>query len=1492
MSKDTGDPPSRIASDVVSGFLVFLIALPLCLAIAMASGFPPAAGVLTAVVGGLLGPFLGSAPLTIKGPAAGLIVIAVGAVTELGEGDLPAGYRRALAVGVVAAVFQILFAAFKLARYGAMVPPAVVHGMLAAIGVTIMAKESYKMLGVTPSPSSPLLLLAELPAALARSNPRILLIGIVALVILFGWPSIRSARIRKVPAPLVALVATVPLGLAFGLGHSSAYELFGRVYEVGPSFLLSLPDDLTRVVTFPDFSAVTSGVSIKYIVMFTLVGSIESVLSQQAVDSMDPNKRAADADRDLLSVGVGNLVASALGGLPMISEIVRSKANVDAGARTAWSNFFHAAFLLALVTVVPSLLRTIPLATLAAMLVYTGARLASPKELLHARAIGRDQLLLFVTTLAVTLGTNLLAGIAAGIALKLLLHAYRAGSFVALLRTRVTSRREDETLTVAVEGPATFLSLPRVRAPLAAVDATTKRVLLDLGGAELVDHTFLERFHAMALEWENAELVVVGTERLERASDHPTSSGRLATGRSSPPPEDRIAPISAEELREVLADVAHLLPTQAPLARFIHHNTLHAFEHLPFEEAVVEAAEVFGAEPFPAEKQLLAYFREGCFEPRHVEIALREEGVDDEPIFPGGPGRRTLRALRLSNPAPLAEGALVRFLASETSLLRTLQPGAKEDVFPKAPRALEQALTELFRRAEEVALHVPLARAPAPSPRLRDLLATDPDEIVNPIVGRALAAYLDQGVAHFEMPERSRGFYRAFRARHLASPAPDRFGGALRRAMQRAHALDLDAEQLVLEELALLELEQSQLPRFLERTLLALPGWSGLLGRLAERPDLAPVEAPAVDLMELLAVRLVLDRLAAESIAGEPIALALRRHAARAPAFAPRDLPTFALELFLFAQLAGVTASRLGGDVADSLAREVRALDGVARRRVYQRALEAAFLEDTARALSAHLRDGPAPTPTSPDAQVVFCIDDREESFRRHLEEAGPAIETFAYAGFYDVAMWHLGYGKTRHEPLCPMPVTPRRRVVERPLDPGAASAAGGGRVLARLFESATIGSRTLARGAAFSLAGHIGAAPVAFRTLFPRAASRLAAAGRALASRPPTTEIVFAHHEQEHPDGFTVPEMVEAVGSVLRQMGLVDRFAPLVVVTGHGSTSVNNPYTAAYNCGACAGHRGGPNGRTFAAMANLPEVRGGLAELGIAIPSSTHFVGAYHDTGSDEFTFFDSEKVPSTHRDRFSELRRIVDVARARNAHERCRRFEHIGLDASPCRALAHAEARVADLGQPRPELGHANNALYVIGRRALTRGLFLDRRAFLSSYDPTIDPDGQVLRQVIAGGLPVCAGISLEYWFSVVDPVKYGCGTKLPQNVSGLLGVMDGHGGDLRTGLPTQMVELHEPLRLACIVEARNDVLLDALRAVPGAHRLVANRWVHLYAIDPSSHELFRYVDGRLEPADISIEAIATARTSADWYRGKRERLPFARIHEDEAQGNEVRA
>jgi MFS superfamily sulfate permease-like transporter len=516
-------------SDAIAGFMVFLIALPLSLGISKASGFPPIAGVFTAIIGGIVVSILGGAKLTIKGPAAGLIVIALGAIEELGRGNTFLGYKLTLGVIVVSGLVQIGFGLLKLGRLADFFPVTVIHGMLAAIGIIIAAKQIHVAVGVKPEGKGTLALLQEIPHSLANLNPEIASIGLLSLIILFGLPLVKNQTVRRIPGPLVVLLVAVPLGFVFDLDHVHHYVFNRHLFEINPNdFLVVLPKHIWEGITFPDFSAVYSLTGVKYVCMFALVGSIESLLSAQAIDALDPWKRKSDMNRDLKAVGVGNVLAGAIGGLPMIAEIVRSSANIHNNAHTRWSNFYHGLFLLLFVSFASTLIHHIPNAALAAMLLYTGYRLASPGEFFKTYSIGMDQLSIFLTTIFVTLATDLLLGITAGIVLKLILQLLLGVPFSNLFSSNVVLEENPSYSLFKIKDSATFSNFLGFKSHLAKVPAD-KPIVLDFSQAKLIDHSFMQHIHHLAEDKasKGMQLTVQGIEQHKPFSDHPLAARKV-----------------------------------------------------------------------------------------------------------------------------------------------------------------------------------------------------------------------------------------------------------------------------------------------------------------------------------------------------------------------------------------------------------------------------------------------------------------------------------------------------------------------------------------------------------------------------------------------------------------------------------------------------------------------------------------------------------------------------------------------------------------------------------------------------------------------------------------------------------------------------------------------------------------------------------------------------------------------------------------------------
>lgn len=1097
----------------------------------------------------------------------------------------------------------------------------------------------------------------------------------------------------------------------------------------------------------------------------------------------------------------------------------------------------------------------------------------------------------------------------------------------------------------------------------------------------------------------------------------------------APAPEDR-----RSRLRAALARASHVLPAQGPIGVFVHHNTLHAFEHLPFHEAVATASDTLGAEGYLSEERFLELYHQGRItdEDLHAVLAqpgtwtppppprLRFEGAPD--IDPTSLDPETLTLLALLHPLEEETEASLRWKLEEHSAARRfradLAPALHWSLVERSSRGLHLWLDRVGRdwtmtelgcalltpdleaTVREVAAHIsrppprdislrllgipatrgmayvsrvaarleglegltvdgwlnaevacvcaalatafggngsldslrkrlektpepfavsalwsacrtpppPLEQRPSatPPPVLshRELVCQatgeDVNDLLHPHLIRACAAFLDEGHSTWPMPKRERGFHAAWVAlmRDGLGATPDWLEG-LDAELEHARS----ADDTVLEALDALGVPEAHWEPYLSRVLLALRGWAGMMHRLEQHPSDRAAHAPPARLMDFVAVRLTLEQFALRSVASRSLGhsgplSSLSEAARRSMASTPRPERPRVWEswrFFQWAQLLGLSAMEakaLPLGERRALLSWLEDFGPRARQRVWQEAYEHHYRMELARGLARNrLRPNHERTVTQPRFQLLFCMDDREESFRRHFEELDARYETLGIAGFFGVAIDYQGIDDAGSVALCPVVVTPAHAVEERACpehEPLSRTRARRRSLWARLEH--VLHQGTLALETSWLLAPLLGLVSIPWllpRLLFPRAMSRFRRSLTTKLLPRPRTRLTSLRDTATSqlprlgkPRGFTFDEQAARVAASLESMGLTKTFAPLVVVLGHGAVSVNNPHQAAYDCGACGGRHGGPNARLFAEMANRPEVRAKLRERGLQIPSSTWFIGGLHNTTTDEVLLHDTDAVPSPLRDELEILRDALDRARALSAQERCRRFESAPPRLSPTMALQHVEARAEDLGQPRPELGHVTNAACIVGRRALTRGLFMDRRVFLISYDPSQDAHGALVERILLAAGPVGAGISLEYYFSCVDNLRHGCGSKLPHNMTGLLGVMDGASSDLRTGLPRQMIEIHEPMRLLLYVEASPQVLSAILERQPPLRELVGNEWVRLASIDPLTGAQHLFTARGFEPLEPPDHALPQVTSSPDWYRGHHDFLPPALI------------
>lgn len=1005
-----------------------------------------------------------------------------------------------------------------------------------------------------------------------------------------------------------------------------------------------------------------------------------------------------------------------------------------------------------------------------------------------------------------------------------------------------------------------------------------------------------------------------------------------------------------EQLHAALDQVAHWLPDQGPINVFVHHNTLHAFEHLPFHQAVQHAQTLYAAQGYWPEATFRAALHAGRIDPQDLQVELANLKDAQEPVaLPWGLTRQTLRLARLTADLQAPGGALAWQMSDGGEMWRFPEALAVADrhhlvrlgqtwLLQKASEPLEQAAVALtgepnlaaaraiwqgqmglaFETAALVqavhkqperwgafamwtAANGAARRAAAPAGESakqapaapRDLLlaatGVDAHELVHRVLQRWTAAHLDQGMAYWPMPQREKGLYLATRELWLQPLAAPRELAEVTEVLADHHARGLDAAQACLDLLRRLQVAESATGEWVTRLLLALPGWSGMVARLQHHP-LEAAGGGKVSLVDFLALRLLLEWAALRQVAREQLgdadawqSLKGTPETEAAPAAEEQSRLAWAWSLARLAAHVGRGPADLEalqpGELAE-LAQEWAGFGDLLRRQVWLQAFERWHRRRWLDALWQHRRLGLEPDPPQPAAQVVFCLDEREESMRRALETLAPQYQTYGAAGFFGLAMVYQGLDDPRPVPLCPVGVEPQHLVQELPM-PQAEPAARAARLRRQRWGTMALGtgvaSRSLLRATLLSAAGGaLAAIPMALRLIAPGRAESVAAVLRGWIRGEVATRLTF---ERQRPlqdadglwQGFSGAEQIDRVAGLLTTLGLVRGFAPLVAILGHASQSLNNPHLSAYQCGACGGRSGLANARLFAQLANLPEVRRGLRQRGIDIPETTWFIGGVHDTATEHCEFADLQALPASHRGALGELQNALQQARQANAHERCRRFGTAPARLTPAQALEHVRTRAVDLAEARPEYGHSSNAIAVFGRRQLTRHLFMDRRAFLVSYDPELDVDGSILEKLLAGAGVVGAGISLEYYFSTVDNQRYGSGTKLPHNLVGLIGVMDGAGSDLRTGLNRQMIEIHEPMRLLTIVEATPEVLMGIAARQPAVGRLVAQEWIQLVSVDPHSGAMAVFSQGRFAPYEPGQQPLPQVRQYSDGYSGR---------------------
>jgi uncharacterized protein YbcC (UPF0753/DUF2309 family) len=849
-------------------------------------------------------------------------------------------------------------------------------------------------------------------------------------------------------------------------------------------------------------------------------------------------------------------------------------------------------------------------------------------------------------------------------------------------------------------------------------------------------------------------------------------------------------------LEEELKKIAWYLPSQVPIKDFFHQNILMSYINMPFEEALIKASKLFKARSY-------------------MELSYYRNNFENNKINPDN-----------------LDKALDYFLPKE--FIRDREFIYHALFFYKEIKNY-QTLLFLTRQEQIKILELIHAQEPEPAHDVSSIMNLITAQVganfeheVNQLLFRLLGSYLDQGVSLWPHLDQWPSFQEAicYEAKESILPlAPFLKNTELYNLLTRS------CEEIVLDILSKILADRDLFTRYIQETLFAHPGWSGMIKMLTLRPD--TLSKPCnINLAQLLAVKLALQiqYIQNSHVDFKPIR---RADLKKAQVLGPKPFSPNCLSLAYL--ILSMPEHFLVPDK-----KLFKILHKHFLQKIWHRAMEQSHYR---RIFSLFKHQNNITNKTQEKIfQVVFCIDDREGSFRRLLEKENQKIETFATAGFFGIDCYFKPQNDAIQK-MCPGNIDPRHIVTEH-INPAAKSPRG-----AALFELALFMSR---HGANSTLLGLVSAYTIGHLSLLSLLVSMLHPVklfrSRRLVLGTSPSELIFEHNQSQVQEdglilGYTHDEMADRIFDTLSSMGM-RRFSRFIFFIGHGSSSVNNPHFAAYDCQACSCHPGAVNARIFAAMANLVPVRKILQNRGMHIPAETIFVGGFHDTCTDQVALFETNNFSNTDKLLFDEFMCSIKSVREKNAQERCKKFSLVPKSISAAKALREVEHRAHALFEPRPELGHATNALAVVARRERSSHINFERRAFLQSYDPFQDAHGEILNKILSAVIPVCGHVNLDYYFSRLDPAIYGCGTKLSHNVCSLIGVGNGLDDDLRTGLPIQMTEMHDPLRLLIIIEQQPELIARIAHNNTEISPWIKNEWVRIASLDPHEDRLSMFV------------------------------------------------
>ena len=794
-----------------------------------------------------------------------------------------------------------------------------------------------------------------------------------------------------------------------------------------------------------------------------------------------------------------------------------------------------------------------------------------------------------------------------------------------------------------------------------------------------------------------------------------------------------------------LHELKHFLPSQQALKDFIHHNSLHAFQHMKFYDAIFKAAKIFG---FQASPQLQEY-------------------------------------RQMYHNGRIREDVLQNVVANK-----------------KGKVNVEEWKEKMVRREYDTINHPRIGQLRA---YWKHVYHLDLDNLVHPLLYRIICSFLDQGIAIAQFPVAGKSFLESLRTLEENS-----FASFFKTT--KIKKLFLGGEYSLTSLLKRIVGREEYFEQYLFDQQFSHHGWSGFVSAVEDNPQTL-LDHKQITLHEFVLFELLLE------------------------------LDTLEHEL-------GKNWKPLSEQVTKppvNLFEEVHKSELAEVIELWQDAFEWSYYDQVLKGI---LIADPARVPEIPSFQAIFCIDERECSIRRHIEAVDRSCETFGAPGFFGVEFYFQQENSKFYDKLCPAPVTPKFLIKEYEANEKEKSEP--------LY---TKSSHGFLSGFALSISYGFWAFVRTVQNMFrPKMSPAISNAYSHMTKNSKLTIENKSPYDTENglQVGYTLEEMSARAEGFLRGIGLLQNFSAIIYIIAHGSSSANNPHHGAHDCGACSGRPGATNARVMAFILNHKKVREVLSLKGISIPDTTQFVGSMHDTAADMIGFYDDHALNQENAKQHTINRKSFETALDLNAKERSRRFASINTKGSLKKVRKDILDRSVSLFEPRPELGHGTNTLCVVGRRSVTKGLFLDRRAFLNSYNYATDPEGNVLTNVMKPIGLVCGGINLEYYFSRVDNIKMGAGTKLPHNVMGLFGVANSSDGDLRPGLPWQMIEVHDPVRLLVIVEHRPEIVLKAIQSSPEVFEWYNNEWVHIVALNPDEKRFYYFKNGSFQPYEPITEKL----------------------------------